>query len=134
MAKQARRQRAVGETPKGQPGQAAENDLDEGVRETFPASDAVADTPTQGARAVPPERMMEAGRGGFEDTGTVTVTARFKDQEAAKLAVETMVRDGPIDRRRAEIRSSDDAVLVQVAARPDEAGRVREMLRGCGGK
>src|SRR5688572_503886 len=100
MAKQARRQRAAGQTPKGQPGQAAENDLDEGVRETFPASDAVAGTPTQGARAVPPERMMEAGRDGFEDTtGTVTVTARFKDQEAAKLAVETMVRDGPIDRR-----------------------------------
>jgi hypothetical protein len=133
MAKQARRQR-TGQTPEGQPGRAAENDLDEGVRETFPASDAVAATPTQGARAVPPERMTEAGRGGFEQAGTVTVTARFKDQEAAKLAVETMVRDGPIDRRRAEIRSAGDAVLVQVAARPDEAGHVREMLRGCGGK
>ena len=110
-----------------------ESVVEEAGRETFPASDPSASTATQSARAVPVERLMGAGPGRAESGETVTVECRFKDHEAAKLAVETLVRNAPLNPQRAAIRAADDAVLVEVIASPDDAGRMQAMLHDCGG-
>ncbi len=111
-----------------------ERNVEDGVQGTFPASDPVASTATQGARTASPARMMRGAAAAPADDA-VTVSARFADREAAKLAVETLVRDAPLDRQRAEIHGggADGAVTVAVQAAPADASRVRDMLQRCGG-
>lgn len=111
------------------PGRKAE----EASRDSFPASDPLAETPLGGARAVPASEMLaESPMPPTEDCATVT--ARFRDREAAKLAVEQIVREGPIDRRCTEIRPGDDTVTVEVRAPRAEAERIGALLRKAGGE
>lgn len=125
--------------PDERPEMTPERNVESGVRDTFPASDPTASTNVQGARAVPPQRMMRGeGDAAPQDSAggeeTVTLTARFADQEAAKLAVEALVRDVPIDRNRAALQDAEGpAVLVTVHATQQEAERVKAMLQRAGG-
>lgn len=107
---------------------ASEDRVEEAVEGTFPASDPTT-TASEGARAVPPEDLMRAA-GSKPDDQTVTIAARFDSQEAAKLALEALVRDGPVDRRCAEVQpGGDHAATVRIAVAPADQGRLQEMLR-----
>ena len=116
------------------PGEAADRSEQIAVQDTFPASDPVAPTTAVGSRAVAPERMMQETGGAPPPADAVSFTARFRDREAAKLAVETLVREGPIDRRCAEIQPGDDAVTVKVEASRKDAERLEALLRKQGGE
>lgn len=111
-----------------------DNNVEIGVVGTFPASDAPSATNVQGSRAVPPERMMDDDPAAPAEAGTVLLTMRFASHEAAKLAIEALVRDAPLDRRCATLREEGGgAAAVTVRARPAEADRLREMLEHQGG-
>ena len=117
------------------PGEAPDRSAEIALEDTFPASDPVAPTAAVGSRAVAPERMMEESHGTpHRPDDAVSVTVRFRDHEAAKLAVETLVREGPIDRRCAEILPGDAAVTVKVQASGKDASRIEELLHKHGGE
>lgn len=100
---------------------------DVAVAGTFPASDPPAGTAESGARAVPPEEMMRAGsHAPVRDA--VTLQRRFADGEAAKLALEGLVRDGPIDRRCAEIHPGASGAELRIQAPAADADRLRKLL------
>lgn len=110
------------------PDQTTEKDVETAVQDTFPASDPVSNTVSQGSRAVPPEAMME--REGSKPPAaqdSANFTMRFKDHEAAKLALETLVREGPIDRRCAEFEPAGGAAL-KITAPSAEVERFKELL------
>jgi hypothetical protein len=110
----------------------SDHNVETGVEDTFPASDPVAATASQGARAVPPDEMMP-DRGTAPAADTVTLHCRFRNAEAAKLAVEALVREGPLDRRCTSILPADDAVTLKVEAPRRDAARLGELLRKQGG-
>ena len=97
--------------------------VDSGVTDTFPASDPVAATATQGARAVPPEELM---RDAPPTPDAVTLRRHFPDAEAAKLALEALVRAAPLDRACTEI--TDGTELRLRVARAD-ASRIDGLLQ-----
>ena len=100
------------------------------VEGTFPASDPLGTTASQGARAVPPEELMHASDSTPHSGDTATLTARFDGTESAKLAVEALVRDGPVDRRCAEVERGDgDAATVRLQVPQADQQRLEEMLR-----
>jgi hypothetical protein len=98
---------------------------DEEVTETFPASDPVAFTATAGTRAVPAEDMMNRPAPDMPDA--VTLHRSFPDAESAKLALEGLVRDGPVDRRLAEI-TNDNGVALRLDVPANDAERIRGLL------
>ena len=103
-------------------------------QDSFPASDPSAGTAGQGARAVPPQRMMDgADDGRATPADSVTVDAHFRNHEAAKLALESLVREGPLDRRHAEILPGDDAVTLRFQSPPGDAERLGDLVRKQGG-
>lgn len=103
----------------------ADAKADEAVKETFPASDPAATTGTRGTRAVPVEELM--AEPAQTPASATTLRRRFETAEAAKLALEGLVREGPIDRRMAEISGETPAELViQVAA--NDRDRIRKLL------
>ncbi len=110
-----------------------ERNIDAGMRDSFPASDPAASTASQGARAVPPQHLMDSGAGQHAPSDSVEVVARFRDKEAAKLALESLVREGPLDRRHAEISPADDTVTLRFQAPPKDAQRLGVLLRKQGG-
>jgi hypothetical protein len=106
---------------------------EEASRDSFPASDAPAPTGLGGARAVPASEMLAESP--MPQSGdSATVTARFKDRETAKLAIEQVVREGPIDRRCTELRPGDDTVTVEVRAPRADAERICTLPRQAGGE
>lgn len=109
------------------------NEQDAAVRDTFPASDPVSGVASTGARAVPPERLLREDDAPHPAGDTVILTQHFRDAEAAKLALETLVREGPIDRHCAEIRHEGEAATVAVQAPRSEAGRIEALLHRQGG-
>ena len=110
-----------------------DKNVEAAVEGTFPASDPMGTIASQGARAVPPEELMHASDS--KPMGdTATLTARFESQEAAKLAVEALVRDGPVDRRCAEVESAGDAATVRIAVPPADRQRLGEMLNRQSGR
>src|SRR3954447_1619457 len=84
------------------PGSAPDRSDHAAVPDTFPASDPMATTAAVGSRAVDPAALLDA-RGEVEVRDGATVVARFGDQVRAKLALEGLVRDVPLDRRCATI-------------------------------
>jgi hypothetical protein len=96
---------------------------DEAVRETFPASDPPASMSRGSARAVPAEVLFEASA---PVPGAVTLRRRFADAGAAKLALESLVRDAPIDRETASIEGAE----LRLAVPPGDAERIRGLLQG----
>jgi hypothetical protein len=103
----------------------AEASQDEAVEETFPASDPPASMARGAARAVPPQEMMDQAG---PVAGAVTLRRRFADSEAAKLALEGLVRDGPVDRDGAEIASEADGTELRLVVPPEDAERIRALL------
>lgn len=102
-----------------------DNKVDEAVTETFPASDPAATTATSGSRAVPANEMM--GNGAEPAGGTVTLRRQFPNAESAKLALEGLVREGPLDRRAVELsHDSQPTLLLHVS--PADAKRMQELL------
>jgi hypothetical protein len=99
------------------------------VEGTFPASDPMGTTASQGARAVPPQELMHASGSKPQHGDTATLTARFDGVESAKLAMEALVRDGPVDRRCAEVERAGDAATVRLHVPQADRQRLEEMLR-----
>ncbi len=114
-------------------GKSPERKMEEAVRDTFPASDPPAPTGVKGARAVPHAELMGDDAAPPVPAGD-TISARFPDRETAKLALEQVVREGPVDRRCVELRPGDDAVTLEVQAPSEQAERIRELLRKGGGE
>jgi hypothetical protein len=115
------------------PGSAPDRSSHAAVPDTFPASDPMATTAAVGSRAVDPAVLMDA-QGEVEVRDGATVFARFPDQERAKLALEGLVRDVPLDRRCATVSCDGDQATLKVTAPGADARRVAEMLRRCGGQ
>ena len=112
------------------PQQTSDAQVESGVEQTFPASDPVAFTTSQGSRAERPEAMME--QQGSKPTPCddgVTLSMRFPDSETAKLALEAAVREGPIDRRCAEIALDDDRVMMRLEVPRVDRERLDGLLR-----
>jgi hypothetical protein len=99
------------------------------VEGTFPASDPLGTIASPGARAVPPEELMHASDSKPHSGDTATLTARFDGTESAKLALEALVRDGPVDRRCAEVERAGDAATVRLSVPQADRQRLEEMLQ-----
>jgi hypothetical protein len=107
--------------------QPADATQDAAVADTFPASDPPATMGGEGGtRAVPPQRMMDRPRPAAADA--VTLRRRFPSTEAAKLALEGLVRDGPLDRSCAEFVHIGREVELRILADPDDVHRLRGLL------
>lgn len=97
------------------------------VEDTFPASDPVGYIASHGARAVPAEDMMP-DEVSAETAGLESFSVPFPSQEGAKLALETLVRDGPVDRRCAEITSEDGQIALRISAPEADVARLKSLL------
>jgi hypothetical protein len=115
-------------TAQERPERTPDHNVEAAVEDTFPASDPAASSASQGARAVPPEELMR-GRDAKPQGETTSLTARFSSVEAAKLAVEALVRDGPVDRRSAEVEPAGNAATVRIVVPVADEQRLGEMLR-----
>ncbi|MDO9713663.1 DUF2934 domain-containing protein, partial [Paracraurococcus lichenis] len=115
------------------PGSAPDRSVQAAVPDTFPASDPMATTAAVGSRAADPAALMDA-RGEVEVRDAATVVAHFPDQERAKLALEGLVRDVPLDRRCGTISCDGGQATLKVTAPGADAARVAEILRRCGGQ
>ena len=69
------------------------------------------------------------GRDAKPQGNTASLTARFDSMEAAKLAVEALVRDGPVDRHCAEVEQAGQAATVRITVPAADEQRLGEMLR-----
>lgn len=96
------------------------------VTDSFPASDPPSGTGESGARAVPAEELI--GHAHPPRPGAVTLHRRFPDMESAKLALEALVRGGPMDPDAAELRHAGEGVELRIAAPAGDAERLRGML------
>jgi len=99
---------------------------DAAVAGTFPASDPPTGTPERGTRAVPPEQMM--GSETPMPADAVTLRRRFPSAESAKLALEALVREGPVDRNAAEIVPQGEETELRIAAPANDVQRLRDLL------
>ena len=104
-----------------------DKNVEAAVEGTFPASDPMSTIASQGARAVPAEELM-SDRDSKPQGSTAAVAARFESHEAAKLAVEALVRDGPVDRRCADVERAGDAATVRLSVPQADRQRLEEML------
>lgn len=96
------------------------------VAGTFPASDPPAGTPERGTHAVPPQDMM--GHDTPMPADAVTLRRRFPSAESAKLALEALVREGPVDRNAAELVPLDHETELRIAAPANDLQRLRDLL------
>ncbi len=121
--------------PNDQPPHPPERKIDAGLRDSFPASDASADTGGLGSVLVPPQEMMNSrAEPEIPPNPSVRITVVFRSQEAAKLALDSLVREGPLDRRLAEMTpGADDSVTLSFTAPPKEGRRMRDLLEKQGG-
>lgn len=113
------------------PGSAADRSAKTAVPDTFPASDPVATTPAVGTRAAKVTEMMDASDKPDVSDPT-TVTARFQDHVAAKLAIERLVRDLPLDQRCATLSEEGGATTLEITISKPDKERAMEMLRSSG--
>ena len=112
----------------GKPGSPADRSAKTAVPDSFPASDPVATTPAVGVRAVELGEMLEETPPP-EPLDATPLIARFADTVTAKLMVEKLVRQVPLDRRCTSITEQEGgAVLLEITAAGHDLGRVRKML------
>jgi len=103
-----------------------EQKRDHALASTFPASDPAPAAIVQGARAVDPADFQENASHAPADA---TILAReFADAVAAKLALEAVVRDGPFDRRQADIKEASGTVWLALRVATGDAERLRGLL------
>lgn len=116
----------------GTPGSAADRSAKAAMPDSFPASDPVATTPAVGVRAMALAEM-QPDESKLDIVDPATSTARFPDHVTAKLAIEKLVRDIPLDRRCTDlVEFAGGFVLSVTASRPDRE-RIQEILREGGG-
>jgi hypothetical protein len=99
---------------------ARDDDQERGVIDSFPASDPLSDTGTQGPRAVPSGDQHRAP----PVADAVRLSRRFDDAESAKLALEELVRSAPLDRDATEL--SGNELRIQVPK--GDAARIEKLL------
>lgn len=105
----------------------AERRQDKAVADTFPASDPPATMGGEGGtRAVPPQEMMDRPRPAAADA--VTLRRRFPTPEAAKLALESLVRAGPVDRSQTELVRIGRDIELRLRTDPEDCVRIRGLL------
>jgi hypothetical protein len=105
----------------------AERQQDKAVADTFPASDPPATMGGEGGtRAVPPQWMMDRPRPPAPDA--VMLRRRFPTPEAAKLALEGLVRDGPVDRSQSELVRIGREIELRLSTDPEDCPRIRGLL------
>ncbi len=113
------------------PGSAADRSVRVAVPDSFPASDRAAITPAVGVRAMDVAGMMEASR---QDVPHARQSAAdFQDHVTAKLALEQLVREIPLDRSRAMLSGEGDRTVLEVTASKADLDRVAKILRDGGG-
>ena len=111
-----------------------DNNVEAAVEGTFPASDPMGTIASQGARAVSPEELMHASGSKPHSGDTAALAARFDGMESAKLAVEALVRDGPVDRNCAEFEQAGDGTRVRIAVPQADQQRLGDLLRRQSGR
>jgi hypothetical protein len=112
----------------GKPGSPADRSAKTAVPDSFPASDPVATTPAVGVRAMDVSEMMEEAPAP-EPVDATPLVARFADGVTAKLMVEKLVREVPLDRRCTTISEErDGGALLEINAAGADLGRIRQML------
>jgi len=117
----------------GTPGSAADRSAKTAIPDSFPASDPMATTPMVGLRAEPVAELMEAAeQPALLDPAMVT--ARLPDHVTAKLAVEKLVRDIPLDRRSISISEEGGRSMLEVNASKPDMERIIQLLRASGGE
>jgi hypothetical protein len=99
---------------------ARDKDQQRGVVDTFPASDPLSDTGTQGPRAVPAGAQHQAP----PVTDAVQLSRHFADAESAKLALEQLVRSAPLDRDATQLSGSE----LRLSVPRGDAARIEKML------
>jgi hypothetical protein len=99
---------------------ARDQDQERGVIDTFPASDPLSGTGTQGPRAVPAGAQHQAP----PVADAVSLSRRFDNAESAKLALEELVRSAPLDRDATEL--SGPELRIQVPR--GDAARIEKLL------
>jgi hypothetical protein len=99
---------------------------DAAVAGSFPASDPPSGMPETGARAVAPEEMMKPDAAAPGDA--VTLTRGYPDMETAKLALEGLVRQGPVDRAFANVSEQGGGAELRVAVPPGDVHRIEALL------
>jgi hypothetical protein len=115
------------------PGSGPDRSASAAVPDSFPASDPVATTAALGARAVDPAELFRTDDA--SPTGdTAQISFHFADQETAKLALESLVRDAPLDRRCATLRKEAAGASVQASVPKADADRISELMQRHGGK
>lgn len=97
------------------------SDHERGVMDTFPASDPLSDSATQGPRAVPAGEDHPSKK----VPDAVTVSRHFKDHETAKLALEELVRSVPLDRSATELSGAE----LRLSVPRDDAKRIEALLQ-----
>ena len=116
----------------GTPGSSADRSAKTSVPDTFPASDPAATSPVVGTRIEDMAAMMDASDEVHVPDST-TVTALFPDRVTAKLAIEKLVRDVPLDRRCAALSEESSGTTLELTISKSNMDRVTEILRGGGG-
>jgi hypothetical protein len=111
------------------PDKTRDANVEAAVEDTFPASDPVSNTAAHGARAVPAEDMMPS-QVSAQTAGLASFTVPFPKPEDAKLALETLVREGPVDRRCAEITQEGGQTALRISAPEADIARLKSMLSG----
>ena len=109
------------------PDKTRDPNVEAAVEDTFPASDPVGNTAEHGTRAVPAEDMMPNDVSA-QSAGLASFTVPFPSQEGAKLALETLVREGPVDRRCAEITQEGGQAALRISAPEADIARLKSML------
>lgn len=109
------------------PDKTRDPNVEAAVEDTFPASDPVGNTAEQGTRAVPAQDMMP-NQVAAEAAGLASFTVPFPSPESAKLALETLVREGPVDRRCAEMREEGGRTMLRISAPQSDVARLKSML------
>jgi hypothetical protein len=116
--------------PRERPSLTPERNVEAAVEDSFPASDPSSATASQGARAAPVEAMMDPTTPSPPTADQVTLTRRFHDAETAKLALESLVREGPLDRRCARIAPDGAGATLALQASRGDAARIGALLQG----
>ena len=118
--------------PDERPSLTPDRNVEAAVRDSFPASDPPAPTAAQGVRAADPEALARDDAGPpATPWDAVRLTQTFPSLEAAKLALETLVREGPIDRRCAEIRHDGPGggAMLELTVPQADRSRLEALLR-----
>jgi len=112
------------------PGSAPDRSAAAAVPDSFPASDPVATTAVVGARAMDPARLMPDTA--LDTSAASKLVVRFPDLEQAKLALERLVREIPLDRRCMTTRADSNGCALEVMDLGANGGRIAALLQGCG--